>query len=235
MLIVFANTKGGVGKSTLAVHLAVWLHDRGAKVALLDADRQLSASQWVKEAESKITVATAETGDDVLSIVPELTSKHDFVVADGPGGLNETGRTLLVLGDLAIFPIGPSILDLRSVTEATRALKYAQQLKQLNGGSVQARIVLNCVKTRDRISQELSEAAPSLGVDIAKSFLRDLQAYREAAQQGTVVTRMGYKAKAAQAELTQLFVELMTDKLAFLDIGSTKEKEVVNERKKIAG
>lgn len=69
MMVVFANSKGGVGKSTLAVHLAVWLFDRGAKVALLDADRQLSASQWVAEVEPKITVSTANTAEEVLSEV----------------------------------------------------------------------------------------------------------------------------------------------------------------------
>ena len=55
MNIVFANTKGGVGKSTLAVHLAVWLHDQGKKVALVDADKQRSSSPWVTEAEPKLT------------------------------------------------------------------------------------------------------------------------------------------------------------------------------------
>lgn len=234
MMIVFANTKGGVGKSTLAVHLAVWLHDRGAKVALLDVDRQLSASQWVSEAEPGITVRTAEAPDDVMAVVEELkAADHDFIVADGPGGLNESSRLLLVLAKLAVFPISPSILDLRSVAEATHALKYAQKL---NGGMVEGRLVLNRMKTRDRISRELSEAAPELGVRVTESFIRDLQPYRDAAQQGTVVSRMGYKAKDAQAELTQLFVELMTDKLSFL---GTKGKEQFNEvgrneREKIA-
>jgi chromosome partitioning protein len=42
--IVLTNTKGGVGKSTIAVHLAVWLHDLGVKVALLDMDKQRSSA-----------------------------------------------------------------------------------------------------------------------------------------------------------------------------------------------
>src|SRR6187200_50832 len=166
MMIVFSNTKGGVGKSTLAVHLAVWLHDWGAKVALLDVDRQLSASQWVTEAEPGITAKTAETPDDVMAVVDELKADHEFVVADGPGGLNESSRTLLILADLAVFPIAPSILDLRSVAEATQALKFAQKI---NGGKVEGRLVLNRMKTRDRISRELSEAAPELGVQVTES------------------------------------------------------------------
>ncbi|QEG36260.1 MinD/ParA/CobQ/CobA-like protein [Bythopirellula goksoeyrii] len=50
MLIAFANSKGGVGKSTLAVHLAVLLFDLGKTVALLDTDKQRSSSTWIAEA-----------------------------------------------------------------------------------------------------------------------------------------------------------------------------------------
>ena len=43
MIIAMTNSKGGVGKSTLAVHLAAWWHEQGARVALVDADVQLAA------------------------------------------------------------------------------------------------------------------------------------------------------------------------------------------------
>ena len=50
MIIVVANSKGGVGKSTLAVHLAAWLHEQGHTVTLADCDTQESSSQWIREA-----------------------------------------------------------------------------------------------------------------------------------------------------------------------------------------
>src|SRR5262249_6183461 len=126
MNIVFANTKGGVGKSTLAVHLAVWLHDQGKKVALLDTDKQRSSSHWIAEAEPKMTIRVAGTPDICLSEVQELARDHEFVVGDGPGGLDDVSRTLLILADLALLPITPSILDLRSVQQATAVLGLAQ-------------------------------------------------------------------------------------------------------------
>src|SRR2546421_10408900 len=89
MKIVFTNSKGGVGKSTLAVHLAVWLHDQGAKVALLDLDKQRSSSFWIAQAEPKITVRTSATPEDCASEVRALARSHDFVVGDGPGGLDD--------------------------------------------------------------------------------------------------------------------------------------------------
>src|ERR1700680_3936290 len=50
MIIVVANSKGGVGKSTLAVHLAAWLHEQGHTVTLADCDTQHSSSDWATEA-----------------------------------------------------------------------------------------------------------------------------------------------------------------------------------------
>lgn len=94
MMIFLANTKGGVGKSTIAVHLAVWLHDQGFKTALLDADKQRSSSEWVAEAESGITVRVCDTPDSCLEQARELAETHDFLVGDGPGGLDEEKRTL---------------------------------------------------------------------------------------------------------------------------------------------
>lgn len=210
MMIVFANTKGGVGKSTLAVHLAVWLFDRGFKTALLDTDKQCSSSQWIAEAEPKITVRVADTPENCLSHAQELIRSHDFVVGDGPGGLDDLSRTLLILADLAIFPISPSILDLRSVSQATAVLRYAQGI---NGGRPEGRLVLNRMRTRDTISRELRDAAPTLGLNVASCVVRDLQVYRDAAQQSTVVTRMRSRARQAATEVSDLFTELLQTKL----------------------
>jgi len=234
MFIAVVNEKGGVGKSTLAVHLATWLFDRGAKVALIDCDKQRSSSQWMAECEPKVTIAVTDTPEILASEAQGLRESHDFVVGDGPAGLADVSRTLLLLADLAIFPISPSILDLRSVAQATAVLKYAHSI---NNGRPEGRLVLNRMRTRDTISRELRKAAPSLSLTVANSVIRDLQAYRDAAQQGTVVTRMGSRRHNASQEVAQLFVELLTDKLKFLDqqsVSKLTEERTSHARKKIA-
>lgn len=224
MFIVIANQKGGVGKSTLAVHLAVWLFDQGFKTALLDGDQQRSSSQWIAEAESKITIGTANTAETCLSEAQKLIESHDFVVGDGPGGIDDVSRTMLLLADLALLPISPSILDLRSVQQATGILRYAQGI---NRGRPDGRLVLNKMRTRETISRELQAAAPNLGVQVASNVIRDLQAYRDAAGQGTVVTRMGRKAEQAAADVGALFDELLHE-LAPPTRTSVSNKEVFN-------
>ncbi len=206
MMIVCANSKGGVGKSTLATHLAVWLFDHGFQTALLDTDKQRSSSEWIREVEPQITVRVADTPEECLVIAQELSRSHDFLVGDAPGGLEDLSRTLLILADLAIFPTSPSILDVRSVAGATQVLRYAQGI---NGGKPEGRLVLNRMKTRDTISHELRAGAPKLGLEVAQHVIRDLQAYRDAAQQGTVVARFGRKGAQAAADMDALFSELL--------------------------
>jgi chromosome partitioning protein len=206
MLIAFVNTKGGVGKSTLAVHLAVWLHDQGFRTTVLDTDKQCSSSQWIGEVEPQVAVRVADSPETCLSEARGLAASCDFVVADGPAGLDDLSRTLLILADLAVFPIGPSVLDVRSVRQATEVLRSAQKL---NGGRPEGRLVLNKVRRRDTISREVRAAAPALDVRVSDTVIRDLQAFRDAAQQGTVVTRMSGRASSAARDTDHLFRELI--------------------------
>ncbi len=206
MILVFTNTKGGVGKSTLVVHLAVWLFDQGRSVALLETDLLRSCSQWIAEAEPNVTIRTADTPEECLAAAKELTTEHDYVIGDGPGGLDDVSRTLLLLADLAVFPITPSILDLRSVSQATAILRFAQGI---NAGRPDGRLVLNKMRKRGKTSGELLAAASDLGIGVTKSYVRDLEAYRDAAQQGTVVSRMGARAAQATAEIDALVSELV--------------------------
>ena len=209
-MIVLANTKGGVGKSTLAVHLAVWLYEQGFPTALLDTDRQRSSSLWVSEAEPGITVRTADTPEQCLTEARDLLDYHDFVIGDGQAALDDLSRTMLVLADVALLPITPSILDIRSVQQATGILRIAQQL---NGGRPEGRLVLNRMKTRDRISQELMKTSPELGVSVGATHVRDLQAFRDSAQQGTVVMRMGKKGTEATFDICCLFDALFRNEI----------------------
>ena len=208
MVIVLANTKGGVGKSTLAVHLAIWLFDHGHSVALLDADRQRSSSVWLNEAEPKITTRTAWAPDDCVTAVRQLQQDHTFLIGDGQASLDDLGRTLLLMADLAVLPVTPSILDVRSVQQATGVLRYAQEL---NRGGPAGWLLMNRMRRRDVISREVTAAMPALGMQICAAQIRDLQAFRDAAQQGTVVTRMGRRAEHATADVEQAFNELLSD------------------------
>jgi hypothetical protein len=69
------------------------------------------------------------------------------------------------------------------------------------------------MRTRGRISREIKDAAPSLGVSVATHFVRSLEVFVDAAQQGSVVTRMKSAPQNAREDIDNLFSELMSDRI----------------------
>ena len=150
MIIVMANSKGGVGKSTLAVHLATWLHEQGQTVILADCDAQRSSSDWLKEAAPKIKSVRLNGSNAILDKLPRLGREADYVIADGPGSDNEMSRSLLLRGDLAIVPCKASMLEVRALSQATALLKQARDLR---GGPPKAKVVLSMVGKNYRLNR----------------------------------------------------------------------------------
>ena len=130
--------------------------------------------------------------------MPKLAVEYDYIVADGPAGLSEVTRSILCLSDLAIFPCGPSVLDLRAVIVA---LEVNNQIQGIRNGLPREIVVPNKLQTQYRLSNELLQTVQGMGMPVGEG-LRLRQAYADAAGQGTVVWRMNTEcARAATAEL----------------------------------
>src|SRR3954468_14469159 len=99
MIVALTNLKGGVGKSTISVHLAVWFSEQGKKVALVDTDVQAGSSTWLQEAAPEIKNLRLQTPDDILEEIPKLQGEYEHIIVDGPAGLAEVTRTILLLTD----------------------------------------------------------------------------------------------------------------------------------------
>jgi chromosome partitioning protein len=112
-------------------------------------------------------------------------------------------RAILFVADLTLLPCGPSVLDLRAATEAIRVVRQAQAIRH---GPPRAVLVPNKLQARFRLSQELVQAAGSLGI-AAVGGLHLRQAYADAAGQGKVVWQLGPVASAAANEIKTLFEE----------------------------
>ena len=203
MIFGIVGNKGGIGKTTLSVHLACWLREKGKKVALVDSDPQGSSSRWVRAALPEVSVKKLTTSDDIIETVPQIAEENDDVVVDGLPGLSDITRAILLITDKAILPCGPSQLDLLAVFEAVRVLRQAQQIR---GGKPHALIVPNRLQTRYRLSKELMVALESLGVPIS-SGLGLRQHFADAPGQSTLVWRMHGAGQAAD-EIEKLLIEV---------------------------
>lgn len=208
MIIVVANSKGGVGKSTFAVHLAAWLHEQGHRVTLADCDTQQSSSEWIREAVPEVKAVRLDSPDVILNDLPLLNADTDYVVADGPGSQTETSRALLLRADLAIVPCKASMLEVRALAKATEVLRVSQDIR---AGLPKAVIVLSMVGKNYRLTQDMRDAAAALNLPLASRPMILRQIYADAPGQGAVVWNMGSRAREAADEVDHIFREILPD------------------------
>ena len=208
MIIGLVNSKGGVGKSTIAGNLAAWLFEQGHSVVLADCDSQCSASEWIREAAPEIDIIRLETSDQILDELPALRSQVEYIVADGPGSQTETSRALLMWADLAIIPCKASMFEAKALAKNTAFVRQAQAIRD---GKPKAVAVLSMVGRDYRLTRDMGEAAKSLSLSVAVTPLTLRQAYADAPGQATFVWRMGYQARDAGDEIDTLFRELLPE------------------------
>ena len=208
MMIATANSKGGVGKTTIAVHLTAWFHEHGFSVTLVDCDPQRSSSEWISEACPEVTAICMSNSDQVMTELPRLRGSCDCIVVDGPAGLDEISRAILVHVDGVVIPCKAGTLEARALLRATKAIKQVQQIPGREG-LPEASIVLTMVGERFLLTREMREAADELGYPLANAMIRQRQVYAQAPGQGTVLWRMGKKAEKAAIEMDAFFRELL--------------------------
>ncbi len=122
--IVFANEKGGTGKSTTAVHVAIALAYQGAKVAAIDLDsRQRTLHRYLenrtetlKRREIDLPNATfevfrGETTEELDALAEQISAGHDFVIFDTPGRDDSLARHVATRADTLVTPLNDSFVD----------------------------------------------------------------------------------------------------------------------------
>jgi chromosome partitioning protein len=206
MIIVIANSKGGVGKSTIAVHLCVWLAEQGHRVILADCDVQHSSSQWLKDVAPDIQIEQLNTPDEILDNIRALNQKADYVIADGPGSNPENTRALLFHGEFAFVPCKASMLEVRALAQTTNVLRQVQQVRN---GRPFATIILSMVGKNYRLTKDMKDAAEALDMGLADSVVAQRQVYADAPGQKTVVWKLGSRGRDAGKEMKELFKKIL--------------------------
>jgi chromosome partitioning protein len=175
------NPKGGVGKTTVAVHLAVAAHRDGYATTLLDADPQGSALDWHRRC------ADGYDGPAVRRVAYEdrltdtLPDAPDVVVVDSPARLDDRTGAALSVADCALVPVRPSALDLWGTAE------FLEVLDRHVSGGLTAAFVGSQRDVRTTLSDELEGALSGLSLPMLDGFTMRVAYTRSMAQGETVL------------------------------------------------
>ncbi|PSN19587.1 hypothetical protein C7271_06505 [filamentous cyanobacterium CCP5] len=212
-IIAFVNQKGGVGKSTGAVHAADCFARQGKKVVLVDADAQQSSFQWVAELNEsypdlKLSSQAIMNPEDLFDKLQKLAEEYDLVVVDGPAKSNEITKAILARCHLALIPCRESIVELRSSGDVLRLIR---QVRELRGDLPKAAIFLTQVKNGTVLLREAREAlGDDPAIPLMETIIYDRQVFKDAPGQATTVYGMaGRPAKDAAQLYDALFTEAL--------------------------
>jgi len=136
MIIAFCGQKGGIGKSTAAISLAVEAQRAGFTVALIDADPQGTVRTWFAAATEgghpTPTVMAMGAGMHKPGQVPRLAVAFDLTLIDCPPRHGDIQRSALMAADMAVLPCGPSGADAWALASSLEMVAEAATIRPLD-------------------------------------------------------------------------------------------------------
>ncbi|MBU7576063.1 MAG: nucleotide-binding protein [Hydrogenophaga sp.] len=176
-IVVVANPKGGVGKSTLSTNVAGYFARQGHSVMLGDADRQQSSALWLRLRPPEARpIQTWEVSQDLIARPPKDVT---HVVLDTPAGLHGWRfKDVLKIADKVLVPLQPSIFDIYATRAFIDELAESRRAGQLQVGIVGMRVDMRTIA-----ADKLGEFVTGLGLPVLGA-LRDTQNYVHLAARG---------------------------------------------------
>jgi chromosome partitioning protein len=207
VIVAFLDHKGGVGKTTLALHVAGAWAAQGKRIVVVDTDSQGSALDWseqrTKGGLTRLFDVLALARDTLNVKAPEIARDVDHVVIDGSSHSAALMRSAMLAADLALVPALPSPFDGWASSETLRLLHEARLFRP----QLIARFVLNRCGARTLIASEIAETMakhepPALAARIGQRVV-----FADAARTGRLVSEMP-RSKPAAREVAALAAEI---------------------------
>lgn len=190
--LVIAAQKGGAGKTTIAVHLAVAAHQAGLRVGVVDTDPQGSAVAWAEargeDTGAPVPVVPLDPHAVGAGVATARADGYDLLIVDTPPHAAAGTAAALAHADFALMPVRPSMLDLAAVPASIALLQASGR----PGAFVVSSAPVRASETRDT-ERALAES----GYRVLNTVIHDRTAYRRALAHGQAVGEFEPKGKAA--------------------------------------
>lgn len=192
-VITLASSKGGSGKSTIALNLARELQLRGKKVIALDADPQQSLidEYHLLESSPLFDAELLPEGEDAEAVISSLRGSYDFIIIDSQGVLDKRVISILANTDLAIIPVKPSQKDIYAISTMVDLVK---QMKEKSGHPSAAFLVNGAIQNT-KLSKDIFEVLTNYELQMFEQAIYQRVSYTEI-RDGRCAIDFDHKAKA---------------------------------------
>lgn len=203
----FLNQKGGVGKTTLALHVADAMARRKRRVLVVDADPQGSALDWAaaRRGEPLFPVAGLPKAS-IHKELPALAAGYELVVIDGPPRVYDVARSIIMASDLVVIPVQPSPYDVWAAKEIVDLLQEGLIYKP----ALKAAFAINRKIVNTALGRDVVEALAEYPLPVLRTAVCQRVALAESAAAGQTVfeTNPGHPAGEELSALVDDILEL---------------------------